>query len=94
MTKLYPTRQISSKSGESPDYVIRDGKLYRTVSHPDGWSDQPDYEIRSDGKIYRILTDAIRTPDAPFYEFHHILIYRTAAHPDGLSKEPDYYISD
>ena len=37
MSKVYRTQD--SGGAEAPDYVILDGRFYRTVHHPDGWSD-------------------------------------------------------
>ncbi|WP_155318588.1 hypothetical protein [Desulfosarcina alkanivorans] len=76
---------------DAPDYVIRDGRLYRTVHHPAGWSDAADFEIRSDGKIYALGEGG---EHAPVYEFREIMLYRTASHPDGPGTHPDYYIFD
>ena len=92
MSKVYRTQ--NSGEPDAPDYVILDGKFYRTVHHPDGWSDTADYEIRSDGKIYALGGDGDANAQAPVYEFREIMLYRTKAHPDGPGKGPDYYIFD
>jgi hypothetical protein len=91
MSKVYRTKESSVT--DAPDYIIRDGRFYRTVHHPAGWSDSPDFEIRDDGKVYSVRTGetASRTP---VYEFREIMLYRTAAHPDGAGTQPDYYIYD
>ena len=91
MLNVYRTQD--SGLTDAPDYVIRDGGLYRTVHHPDGWSDLPDYEIRADGKIYA-LGNRIEEAQVPVYEFREIMLYRTEAHPDGPGETPDYYIFD
>jgi hypothetical protein len=93
MSKVYRT-QDSGRGPDAPDYVIRDGRFYRTVHHPDGWSDTADYEIRSDGKIYMLEGDENAFPQSPVYEFREIMLYRTRAHPDGPGTHPDYYIFD
>ncbi len=92
MSKVYRTQD--SGGAEAPDYVILDGRFYRTVHHPDGWSDTADYEIRSDGKIYMWGKDGEANAQAPVYEFREIMLYRTKAHPDGPGDRPDYYIFD
>ena len=92
MSKVYRTQDAGV--ADAPDYVITDGRFYRTVNHPSGWSDMADYEIRRDGKIYA-LGDADRdSRQAPVYEFREIMLYRTEAHPDGPGTYPDYYLSD
>lgn len=90
MSNVYRTQD--SGVADAPDYVIYDGKLYRTVHHPAGWSDVADYEIRGDGKIYA-LGNSVEA-EAPVYEFRELMLYRTKAHPDGPGPLPDYYIFD
>ena len=92
MSKVYRTQE----SGEAvaPDYVIRDGRFYRTINHPAGWSDAADYEIRGDGKVYPLGKDQDRNAQTAVYEFREIMLYRTDAHPDGSETQPDYYIMD
>ena len=92
MSKVYRTQD--SGGTDAPDYVIRDGKFYRTVHHPAGWSDAADYEIRGDGKIYALEESGNANVQAPVYEFKEIMLYRTEAHPDGQGAQPDYYIFD
>jgi hypothetical protein len=92
MSKVYRTQDAGV--ADAPDYVIRDGRLYRTVNHPAGWSDAADYEIRSDGKIYALGEIGCAGAQAPVYEFREIMLYRTASHPDGPGERPDYYIFD
>lgn len=92
MSKLYRTQD--SGGTDAPDYVIRDGRFYRTVHHPDGWSETADYEIRSDGKIYALGGDGDANAQAPVYEFREVMLYRTDAHPNGTGEQPDYYIFD
>ncbi|WP_394700175.1 hypothetical protein [uncultured Desulfosarcina sp.] len=90
MSKVY--RAQGSSSSDAPDYVIRDGRFYRTVHHPAGWSDTADYEIRGDGKVYALKTGA--GGQSPVYEFREIMLYRTRAHPNGAGEQPEYYIYD
>jgi hypothetical protein len=92
MANVYRTQ--GAGAADAPDYVIRDGRLYRTVNHPDGWSDAADYEIRSDGKIYALGSGGDAASQAPVYEFREIMLYRTQDHPDGAGTNPDYYIFD
>jgi len=92
MPKVY--RAQDAMGSDAPDYVILDGRFYRTVNHPDGWSDTADYEIRSDGKIYALEGNGDANAQAAVYEFREVMLYRTEAHPDGPGKRPDYYIFD
>lgn len=92
MSKVYRTQDSGGQ--EAPDYVIHDGRFYRTVNHPAGWSDTADYEIRSDGKIYALVGSGEASAQAPVYEFKELMLYRTTAHPDGPGTSPDYYIFD
>jgi hypothetical protein len=92
MSKVYRTQ--GSDISDAPDYVIRDGRFYRTVHHPSGWSDTADYEIRSDGKVYALGTGADPGGQPPVYEFREIMLYRTPAHPKGAGEWPEYYIYD
>ena len=92
MPNVYRTKD--SGRADAPDFVILDGRFYRTVHHPDGWSDIADYEIRSDGKIYALGEDGDAGARLPVYEFREIMLYRTEAHPKGPGLHPDYYIFD
>jgi len=92
MSKVY--RAQGSGSSDAPDYVIHDGRFYRTVHHPDGWSDIAVYEIRGDGNVYALGTGADPDGQSPVYEFREIMLYRTPAHPKGACERPDYYIYD
>ena len=92
MANVYRT-QDSGKT-EVPQYVIRDGRFYRTVHHPLGWSDVADYEIRSDGNVYPVAAEGETSDQPAVYEFRQIMLYRTAAHPKGAAYRPDYYIFD
>ena len=92
MSKVYRTQ--GSGVTDAPDYVIRDGRFYRTVNHPAGWSDRADYEIRSDGNVYLLEKNGDGGGQAPVYEFREMMLYRTAGHPDGAGDRADYYIFD
>ena len=92
MSKVYRTQE--AREADAPDYVIRDGRFYRTINHPMGWSDAAEYEIRSDGKVYLFEKNGDKVNQAAVYEFRDIMLYRTDAHPDGAKTQPDYYIMD
>jgi len=92
MSKVYRTQ--GPGSSDAPDYVIRDGRFYRTVHHPSGWSDTADYEIRGDGKVYALETGVDPGGQPAVYEFREIMLYRTNAHPKGAGERPEYYIND
>ena len=92
MANLYRTQTTSETEG--PHYVIEDGRLYRTIHHPAGWSPTPDYEIRNDGKVYAVTGNDGQAPALPVYEFREMLLYRTAAHPAGVGSQADYYLFD
>ena len=79
-----PTHQLGLSS--QPDYTVREGGFFPTVSHPDGWSSDPFYELGPDGKIYRSHPDYDIGPDC--------LLYRTVFHPEGLSPAPQYEIRE
>ena len=91
MSKVYRTQEAGA--ADAPHYVIRDGRFYRTINHPAGWSDAAEYEIRSDGKVY-LAGEEEPTGQPAVYEFKEIMLYRTAAHPDGAKTQPEYYIMD
>ena len=92
MSKVYRTQE--SGEADAPVYVIRDGRFYRTINHPAGWSDAAEYEIRSDGKVYRVEEEGNISGQTAVYEFREIMLYRTPAHPKGACERPDYYIYD
>ena len=78
-----------------PMYVLKNGELYRTVFHPDGWSDEPDYIFGSDGKFYRTEYHELGINPLPDYEFgKEQKIYRTENHPQGRTLSPEYEIRD
>ena len=92
MSKVYRTQEAGNT--DAPHYVIRDGRFYRTIDHPAGWSEAAEYEIRSDGKVYLSGEGDDPAGRAPVYEFREIMLYRTAAHPAGAQAQPEYYIMD
>ncbi len=91
------TLKLFSASGQPdfPVYTINDGKLYRTIKHPLGWSEHADYELGKDGKIYRTAHHPSGTGSGPDYEFRgRGKLFRTSTHPDGHNDLPDYEIQD
>lgn len=96
MAKLY----ISSSNPvypptELPVYTLEDGQFYRTVYHPQGWSDKPDYALAADGKIYRTLYHPDGVGESPDYNIQRDLaLARCATHPDGKPGVVDYQLMD
>jgi len=91
LPKLFKT----SSTYKYPVYVIKGGKLFRTVFHPDGWSGKPDYELGKDGKLYRTEHHELGVDSNPDYEFgDDNKIYRTEYHPKWNGKVPEYEIRD
>ncbi len=85
----------TSSTYEYPVYVLKEGKLYRTAFHPDGWSENPDYEFGKDGKFYRTEHHELGSNSKPDYEFGQgKKIYRTENHPKGNGQVPEYEIRD
>jgi len=78
-----------------PAYVIDDGKVRRTVHHPLGWTDLPDYELKGDGGIYRTENHPLGAGTGPDYEFRgNGCLYRTRSHPGGESAFPEFAVAD
>ena len=55
MYKIFRTPAHHLGRSTEPDYLLYEGKLYPTATHPRGWSEKADYELRADGKIYRYI---------------------------------------
>lgn len=70
---------------------IRGDKIYRTVSHPDGWSGLPDYEVKGD-RIFRTVTHALGWSGLPDYDIRGGQVFRSVTHPGGWSGLADYDI--
>jgi len=86
--------QISS-TDKHPVYTLRNGKIYRTVFHPKGWSEEPDYEFGDDGKFYRTEYHELGANSLPDYEFHSDQkVYRTENHPNGIKSSPEFELRD
>ena len=65
--------------------------LYRAVTHLQGWSGLPYYEIRN-GAIYRTISHPEGWSGFPDYEIRNGLLYSTIHHPLGWGGLPDYEI--
>jgi hypothetical protein len=95
MPKLFKVSNDSEGAGGFPVYTINDGKFYRTMEHPLGWSESPDFIIENDGKLYRTEFHPDGESRKPDYEFRNGQnLYRTEHHPNGISDYPDYVICD
>lgn len=82
-------------TADTPVYILKDGKFFRTAFHSDGWSDQPDYLLGSDGRIYRTKNHPNGLGEMPDYEFgKDKKLYRTPDHPEGKLKTPEFEIND
>ena len=83
------------KGADTPVYVLRDGKIFRTAFHPGGWSELPDYNLGQDGRIYRTHHHPNGPGLMPDYVFREDMkLYRTAAHPKGESVFPEFEVDD
>ncbi len=80
---------------DTPVYILKDGKFFRTAFHPSGWSDMPDYDLGNDGLIYRTVNHPDGFGDLPDYEFgRDKKLYRTHNHPKGTRETPEYEVRD
>jgi hypothetical protein len=95
MYKIFRTPAHHLGRSSEPDYLIYEGKFYPTATHPRGWSEKADYELRADGKIYRCADHPLGGGSLPDYEIGpDCLLYRTDSHPDGRNAAPDYELSE
>ena len=95
MYKIFRTPAHHLGRSTEPDYLLYEGKLYPTATHPRGWSENADYELRADGKIYRCADHPLGGGSLPDYEIGpDCLLYRTDAHPEGKVAAPDYELSE
>ncbi len=91
--KLFKMSQNSSP--DLPVYTLRDGKLYRTTFHTNGWSEHPDYSLKADGKFYRTQFHKLGAGLVPDYEFgRDRRVYQTQTHPLGSDHLPAYEIRE
>lgn len=96
MAKLYisPSNPIYPTT-ELPVYTLTDGDFFRTVYHPQGWSDKPDYTLADDGKIYRTPSHPDGTGDAPDYHIQpDLALTRSVTHPDGKPGVIDFRLGE
>lgn len=78
-----------------PIYTMRDGLLFRTIAHPMGWSECPDYKFGSDGKFYRTKHHLQGISLMPEYEFGPGgMLYRTQTHVEGSGSDPEFVVLD
>jgi hypothetical protein len=92
---VYPMDFCREKRPEKPVYVIEDGRLYRTVDHELGRSEDADYVLQADGMIYRTRHHPLGASDIPDFRMHPKGgVYRTLHHPNGPSMLPVYEIRD
>ncbi|MBI9086944.1 MAG: hypothetical protein JEZ11_25340 [Desulfobacterales bacterium] len=93
--KLYNVQHVNCEQDGYPVFVIRDGKIFRTVHHHMGWSEVPDYEIGTDGKVYRTEYNRLGQGGEPDFEFRKDQhLYRTQFHSEGPCAEPIYLLMD
>ena len=93
--KIFKVSTPTLLNNKEPLYLIQEGKFFRTVFHPNGHSEQPDYDLGNDGRIYRTENHPQGFGRLPDYEFgSDRKLYRTPNHPDGEKKTPEYEIAD
>ncbi len=93
--KIFKTPHHHTADTIEPVYTIRDGEFYRTISHPHGWSENPDYRLGDDGKLYRTGHHRLGRSELADYEFRNSrYLYRTINHPDGTIDDPEYELRD
>ena len=89
--KVFSTRTQVSGEPEKPVYLIQDGRFFRTINHEQGWSENPDYELKSDGLVYRTEFHPMGTSKTGVYRFGKDgLLYST----ETSSALPEYQIKD
>ncbi len=93
--KVYQTGTHPQGASTVPVYIIEDGKFYHTVDHIKGWSELPDYKLKSDGLIYRTKFHPLGISETPAYRFQKDgLLYETSDHLKGVAILPMYEIKD
>ena len=68
MYKLFRTPVHHLGASTEPDYLLREGLFFPTATHPRGWSEKADYELGTDGKIYRRPDHPLGAGMLPDYE--------------------------
>lgn len=68
-------------------------ELFRTTTHPLGWSEMPDYTLRAD-HLYRVDSTLGTDKGVPEYQQKGTprQFFRLPTHPEGYSSYPDYEI--
>ncbi len=95
MYKIFRTPVHHLGPSADPDYLLYAGKLFPTATHPRGWSENHDYELRPDGKIYRAEGHPLGAAGQPDYTIGpDCLLYRTEGHPDGPAAAPEYELRE
>ncbi len=88
---IYKVESQVESTSELPHFEIRDFKIYRTSSHPEGLSGHHLFEIKGN-KIYPSEFEVEDVSDSYHFEIKDYKLYRTDFHPDGLSESPDFEI--
>ena len=95
MIKIVSASRLPMTETPEPVFVLQDGKLYRTIYHPAGWSDRADYELKPDGMIYRTHHHQMGSSNLPDYKIGtDKKLYRTRHHPKGGSNDAEFELSD
>jgi len=93
--KIFKVSDKLQPKDQEPVYLIREGKFFRTVFHPRGYSNQPDYDLGNDGLIYRTENHPRGFGELPDYEFgKDMKLYRTINHPKGKTRIAEYMVTD
>ena len=93
--KINRVNATETGAGSFPVYTMRDGSMCRTIAHPMGWSDLPDYRLGDDGKFYRTEHHTEGESLGPEYEFGPGgKIYPVQIHGQGPNREPEFEVTD
>ena len=93
--KIFKVSDKPPLENKEPVYLVREGKFFRTVFHPRGYGEQPDYDLGNDGQIYRTENHPKGFGELPDYKFgKDMKLYRTPNHPEGKTDTPEYEITD
>ena len=89
--KVFRTNAQPSGESDAPVYLIQDGHFFRTVNHEQGWSENPDYELKQDGLVYRTQFHPMGISTTGVYRFGKDgMLYPT----EGEVKSPEFQIKD
>jgi len=93
--KINKINTTEADTDSFPVYTMRDGFIFRTIAHPMGWSDLPDYRLGGDGKFYRTEHHFEGVSPEPVYEFGPGgKIYPTQIHGQDPNREPEFEVTD